>query len=50
MLEGSWQLFPPGQAWGRVTLIKAERRCQLGLFPLLCAWNGETDFDFVMNE
>lgn len=55
VLEGSWQLFPPGQAWGRGThtvRLSTDASLVFSHCALLCALNWETDFDFfaVMNE
>lgn len=53
VLEGSWQLFPPGQAQGRAThpvRLSTDARLVFSHCSLLCALNGETYFDFCSDE
>lgn len=53
VLEGSGQLFPPGQAQGRVAHsvgLSTDARLVFSHCSLLRALNGETYFDFRSDE
>lgn len=53
VLEGSRQLFPPGQAQGRIihaARLSADARLFFSYCSPLCALNWETDFDFCGDE
>lgn len=53
VLEGSWQLFPPGQAQGRAThatRLSTDAGLVFSHWSPLCALSGETYFDFCGDE